>query len=853
MPRKEALVLESKFIRGLITESTSLNFPTDGCTETYDCVFNEKGYVTRRLGLDLESGYVENSSTALTDEAHVSFVWDSIKSYTNGSFLVWQQGKYLHFFDITDNVAPSANKNATTIDLSTYQILGSATLPTTYRCQFSQANGYLLVVNHQCHPIYIEYDLGGDSFTVNPFILKQRDFVGLDDGLAVTKRLTTTLAALHTSNPEHVYNLTNQGWTPAYLANWDTEATTMPSNADVPAYTRVAVTDLLSASSISANDPGSSPAPKGRYILDVGAPDRPYAYVESYDLFDDTTTEALFALTGYPDNINTTGTAIGDMTNNTANAFDANFNQNAANSASNPGTQTSAYIGRSFSTAKRLSRMLVTASGDNGFNSSATAVRFRVYAKNGAPSNSTDGTLITTVQADSDAINLSLRLDLMSNTLAYTHWWVTMDVGGSAVTFYMCELCLWEAVSQTVSPTAIAFFAGRAWYSGYDDADLGSKLFFSQIIDDPDKFNLCYQTNDPSSEKFPDLLATDGGVINIPEINRVVALFTFQSQLLVLANNGVWIVGGNSAGVFAATEYTVRKISSIGCNSPHSLVDVKGLPLWWGEDAIYTVKYDANYDSTVVEPITEGTIKTFFLAIPSHNRQYAVGAYDKFNDVVCLLYSNTVPFVSAGYNRYTRALLLNLKTGAFYPWTISTSVTAPQSVRGVAYVQDGNRQLAPTLVFPTTYSRSGTYRLTVAKIWGTGYKDWTAYKTLTTNSADEVDYSSYLISGYRLDGSAMTHFQANYVYTYMAKETNASALMQGLYEFTDSSSSVKWTTAQQAYNSKTTFNRTNFDTKVSRLLVRGVGKAMRVKYYSASGLPFTILGWGLFISGNDRV
>jgi hypothetical protein len=853
MPRKEALALENKFTRGLITEFTPLAFPTDACTETYDCVFNERGYVTRRLGFDLESSYVETSTTAVTDEAHSQYVWDSIKSYSNGSFLVSQQGKYLHFFDITSNTIPSANHNATVIDLTTYQILGSSTAPSTYRCQYAQGNGYLLVTNPYCHPIYIEYSLSGNSFTVTPFILRERDFVGIDDGLDLVERPVSSLSALLTNNPAHYYNMYNQGWYSDALTDWDTAVGTLPSNADAVGYFRLAVDNYVSAASIKYNSPGSSPAPKGHFILEVGAPDRSFAFARDTAAY--STSGYLFDLPTYPDSVVSTGTTIGDFITRATNAFDGNISQNAANSAATAAGQTTGYIGKSFASAKRISRMTMIATTDTGFHNGAGIVNVTVYAKNGAPSSSTDGAVIATDSLAVDAIGASFIIPCDDNALAFTHWWVTFDSAGAAVTFQLCELDMWEAVKQTSSPSCVAFFAGRSWFSGYNDPSLGSKVFFSQIVDTPDKFKNCHQTNDPASDKYPDLLATDGGVINIPEMNRVIAMFNFQSQLLILANNGIWIVSGNSAGIFSATDYGVKKISSIGCTSPGSVVDVKGLPIWWGEDGIYTVKYDANYNSTVVEPITEGTIKQFFLGIVAHNRQYASSAYDKFNDVVYWTYNNATSgnFTSAKYYVFNSILCLNMKTGAFYPWTISTSGTVLQSVRGVAYIQDGNRQKTPKMVFPITYTRGGTYRLTMAEAYNTSYKDWTSYKTLTTNTNDEVDYSSYFIAGYRLDGQAMLHFQNNYLYTYMAQVANSSLFMQGLYEFTSSASSHKWTTAQQVYNSKTDLGRTYHDTKVSRRMVRGSGKTLRLKYYSETAKPFTCTGWGLYISGNDRV
>ena len=842
MTRKEGLTLESKFLRGLITESTSLNFPPDASTETYDCVFNEKGYVTRRPGLDLESGYAENTITVLGgQEAYATYVWDYIKNGVDTSFLVVQQGAIVHFFDISDNVTPSANHHATTIDLTDYDLPGATGLARNERCQFAQANGYLLVVNRYCFPMYIEYT--GSTFTTTPMTIKARDFVGVEDSFYVSLRPISTVSNAGTNYPDHLYNLFNAGWTLDYLNQWDFVTTTLPSRADAAGYFRVSAESMFTADSILYNTPGDSPAPNGHFILPVGSNDR-------------TTAMATTGLVGVlvTGGVNSripaaTGTNIGDATN-LANAFNTTTSTVAASCATR--TSTSMYIGKQFSSPVYMPRAVVFGSSDLGFvDTAAQDVRIQLYGSNSAPSSSTDGTLIGENQF-ADTTNQAVFNDHVETP--YTYYWVRFSrADGASDTLYCAEVLFYEADLPTEAPSCTAFFAGRAWYGGINTPELGNRLYFSQVLDDPNKFSRCYQVNDPASDKFPDLLATDGGSITIPDMNQVKALFNFQSQLLVLATNGVWLVSGGGNGVFAATDYRVRRISSVGITSAQTVVDVKGLPLWWGEDGIYTVQYDANYDSTVVKSLTEETIKTFFLAIPAENRKYAVGAYDQKRDVVQWLYNSAEFLAGVEHNVFDRALNLNVKTGAFYPWIIGESAAVPQSIRGIAYIQDGVRELDPILVYPITYERSSVDRLTIAKADSTSYKDWTDFAALTGQATDEIDFTSYFITGYRLDGSAMTHFQAPYVYTYMTKETNASAYLQGLVDFTSSDSTGKWSTAQQAYNSKTTLGRTDHDTRITRLLVRGTGKTIRCKYYSESGKPFTIIGWGLYISGNDRI
>src|SRR5690606_24686859 len=71
-------------------------------------------------------------------------------------------------------------------------------------------------------------------------------------------------------------------------------------------------------------------------------------------------------------------------------------------------------------------------------------------------------------------------------------------------------------------PTAVAFYAGRVFYSGPFTSGYNTKIYFTQILERPEQVNRCYQELDPTSEDIRDLLASDGGVIVIPEVTQVI-------------------------------------------------------------------------------------------------------------------------------------------------------------------------------------------------------------------------------------------------------------------------------------------------------------------------------------------
>lgn len=832
MPRQKGALLENKFIRGLITENQALSFPSDACTDTDNCIFKETGVIYRRKGIDLELGQAPTTVTISAGDAFTEFVWDYVGSSSTTSFLVQQRGNTLHFFDLSTSTTVSSHY-AGSVDTSTYVFaVNQATAAKSPR-QYAQGRGKLFVVCRYHGVLSIEYSSG---FSVSLVPVQYRDFEGLEDEYPLSTRPTATISGLVSTAPKHYYNILNQGWhhlRGASLTAWDTFLTTLPSNADVVGYFRGDNTDTFKASLVAEHDPGNSPAPKGHFILEAGIKDR-YGAV----LLDDFLEVAVPQ--DYTQTKSVSGYAnIGDFTN-PANAFDANTGTSATKTS-----VTSGYIGKQLSSADYISLVFVnmTPSADG---------TLYLYGSNSAPSSYSNGTLLGELPFTLAGKTSGSTVYAVKNTnhLAsnYLYYWIAV-VNASAANMSIAEITFIQYKSDVQYPSTVAFLNGRAFYGGYTQTEYGTKLFFTQVIEQDEQYGHCYQRNDPTSDEISDLYPSDGGVINIPEIAQIHKLFAFRDQLLILATNGVWVINGGS-GPFSASNYSVSRISSTGTTSPMSVVDVKGLPVWWAEDGIYTVEFDPNYNSVRLKNITEETIKTFYLEIPSINRSSVKGCYDRSNDTVIWLYNDSAALTSDDYFKYTRALRLNMKTAAFYPWSFTTSAVQPQYIQGVVYIQDKARAQQPTVKFTTTYSSN---RLTYSEERDTSYVDWDDYSTLTGNVTDKQDYSSYLVSGYRVDGKGTRKFQSNYVSVFLKRESGAGGYVQGLYQFADSGDSGKWSTPQFIYNSAVDRGQGDHTVKIARLKLRGSGDALQLKIYSESYKPFSIIGWGLNESVNADI
>ena len=421
--------------------------------------------------------------------------------------------------------------------------------------------------------------------------------------------------------------------------------------------------------------------------------------------------------------------------------------------------------------------------------------------------------------------------------------------------------------------TTSAFYSGRKFYSGIKFQGYGNKIYFSQIIEgnDDTQFGKCYQKNDPATEDFFDLLASDGGVINIPDAGDVIKLFVVQQILLVFTTLGIWAVSGSEGIGFAANDFVVGKVSDIPTLSSTSFVSVEGIPMWWNEDGIYIMSVGGSQGGLEIKNLTADTIKTFFDTIPAPSKKTAKGAYNRDSRTVQWLFQSTDKTGTVtGLQEYDRVLNYNLQFGAFHPWTIQTSNTLVHDIfviegtggdisinqvtsnSGADNVQDGfsnnvvTTGLANTVVQPkfkylcSTTNGSGSYNFSFAETRLTEYLDW-----IVTDGTG-VNYSSFLTTGYRVRGELMRQHQANYVQVFFDLEANASCFLQGLWDWAAVSDSGKFSTLQQAYTTR----RNEFDVVFRRLKIRGKGRSLQIKLTSEQGKPFTLLGWSAFESVN---
>lgn len=275
MARSLGSSIENSFIAGRISEATGLNFPENAVTEEENCIFDNTGRVSRRLGIDYEDDFVLKEVTR-AGGATATYTWRNAAGSVNNHFQVVQIDSVLYFFAIGVEGPLSDNISTSTISLSTYKVSGSPSL-NEFQCGFASGKGRLFVTHPYCHPFFVEFNPSTEVLSGTQINIQIRDFEGVADSLDLDERPTTLSDA-------HKYNLLNQGWYATVtdtddvvedaLTAWDERTVTdYPSNADVWWLYKNSE-DQFDISQIDKFQLPSTLANRGHYILNAFSQDR---------------------------------------------------------------------------------------------------------------------------------------------------------------------------------------------------------------------------------------------------------------------------------------------------------------------------------------------------------------------------------------------------------------------------------------------------------------------------------------------------------------------------------------------------------------------------------------------------
>lgn len=451
----------------------------------------------------------------------------------------------------------------------------------------------------------------------------------------------------------------------------------------------------------------------------------------------------------------------------------------------------------------------------------------------------------------------------------------------------------------------ISSFAGRLWYAvkatgttGTDDnsPNLGNMIFYSKASNDFEKWGQCHTENDPTSEDFSDVLASDGGYISIAEAGEIFRMVPLGESLYIFASNGVWEVFGGDTG-FSSTTQTVVKISDIGTLNKSSIVDGENVIAYWAESGIWAVTISETTLRGIIVNITQDTIQTFYDDIPIEQKRETRGEYDNIAKQIVWLFNTSSKF-SKYY--YENELLFDVSTQSFtkrvfvsptkplgegpYPIahlklqhlllgteqedvTDSSVVVTDGGSPVTVIVSDAEQKTKTSLMYWFVSSEDG---INEDHYLG-GYVDFNFTDYPRINSG--TDANAFILTGY-LTGGDSSRFKYTPYISIKFKRTESSwtedvlgnitmagesgCLLQAQWEWTNSEASGRWSTPQQVYRLPRFFlldpsHTFNFDVVNTRNKIRGRGRALSLLFSSQPLKDMYLYGWGIDVEVKGEV
>lgn len=235
----------------------------------------------------------------------------------------------------------------------------------------------------------------------------------------------------------------------------------------------------------------------------------------------------------------------------------------------------------------------------------------------------------------------------------------------------------------------ITTYAGRVFYLS------GDTVLYSQVVlEDLTKAGNCFQEADPTSETISDIIDTDGGVLQIPEIGEGIRFAHLGGSLAVIGTKSTYLIAGGSNNGFTASAYTSSSLQSYTSKSPDSFVEAENSVFYWSLAGIVQLAY--TNAGVVSNLVSHNTIQKFYNDISETAKENCVGFYDFVAKEIWWLY----PGDDLHPRRKTKALVYCFKNNA---WTLMNF--AGESVEKVElpYVSGGFSLSESFVVEPKAY------------------------------------------------------------------------------------------------------------------------------------------------------
>ncbi len=436
-------------------------------------------------------------------------------------------------------------------------------------------------------------------------------------------------------------------------------------------------------------------------------------------------------------------------------------------------------------------------------------------------------------------------------------------------------------------PEAVSFYSGRIFLG------LQNTLYYSQVLTNNNRIGRCYPNADPTAEDINQVVATDGGTIEIPEAGLIKQLLSIGNRLIVLATNGIWQIDGGSTDPFSATNNRSIRISTIGVSSNNSGVLVDNSVLFAAVEGIHSVAPQEASSELLVQNITEQTIQSYYITNLAPSSSSIKGYYDSASKKVFWLWSDEAP-----KEEYHDILILDVVLKAFYKYRFTNPITThpfiasifttpkvSETVDTFNVIDNLGNQVIDNLNNNVTTNQSrvisdplgikflaiepgASIRYTFAELTDRSLVDFKSFDSIG------LDYEAFLDTGFVLNDDQMRFKQAPIIQvSFNQTETSfidngsggvdfdfpSSCLLAANWNWTNNSVSGKVTSEQEVYRFRRNFLVGSIGESfidglpvvTSRTKLRGRGRALHLSFRSPAKKHTELLGWSILYKGND--
>jgi hypothetical protein len=833
------------FKGGLHTDSSPIDFPEEVTLDEENFTLERDGSRKRRRGLQQETGGLDrnlNTSHSWFDDNQkvvTSYNWKNAAGDSSLDYIIVQLGQDLLFYADQDPISSSAPVQV--ISIAGYKSDTSLNDDEVeeYPVSFASIRGVLVVSGKHVDPFYIEYDEDDAEFVTYPITLRERDFVGIDDGIPANSEPSTT-AITGDALTDHKYNLRIRGWKDADITQYVTDTSTeYPAKNMIPwmGYKRIDTTS------------GVNPA-DGIQTWDTTK--------LQAELFGDSTAPTGALLIVPWNKTGGSGASGGALAITTWSTPD----ENSATTWTITATTESAHgisSGETFTIDGNAFRYNWEFGDHSG-----------IYYKSYDGTRTADSVTSTTLTFEAGYFPFFLSwYDTDEDGSTYSVGYV----GGTGSSEPVASISTDNQFVTDERPQVVASFAGRAWYTGIEHPKLENRVYFSKIVEEPNELGTCHQVADPTHQTYNSLVATDGGVAVIPDMGLVRDTLTFGDSLLLFAVNGVWSIQGTSQNGFAANAYVVRKVSDIGLVSKYGAKRVDDSIYWPGEQGLFRLFQDPQTGFLTSQSATKDRIDKLWDQLGDNTKSRIKMAYDKYKHRLYLLYQSDN---GAKEDEYDTALVYCVDLRAFYKlvFPVDATATAESSILHLFSVNSGtNAESDGNIKFiwhTGGWSGDTTPLIQMGDMNQSDYEDW-----------DENEQVPFMVTGYDNLGDFHRRKQAPVIHVFMNKtETGytevdtdlvpineSSILMQSVWDFSDRSTNSAsqvvghFGEQRQVYRHRRYYQPVDdtdtfddgFPVVVTRNKVRGSGRVLHLRFDGETAKDAHIFGWSINYRATRRV